>query len=166
MPSDLPLSMLANSFVASLLLQCAAAIPFEAPVSADSLTKESAYLKAEADKADVNNAIVKKVLGNGFQSFQQDAMTATYTYEASKSEQLVPFIQQVVGATDAVKDDVAASIIGAEWVTDGGGVKWNHHTLLYTATDQGSQGSMCNQSALSGTHRHLRIIQRGLRCDC
>jgi hypothetical protein len=127
------------------LLQFAAVLSI-APVSPDSLKHESGYLegKVDAEKANVNNSIVKAVLGNGFQYFEQDAATATYKYTADKSEALIPYIQQVIGATDAVADDVAASIIGAEYVTDGGGVQWNHHTLVYTATEAGSKGSSCN----------------------
>jgi hypothetical protein len=116
----------------------------EPHVTPGSLKSQSAYLKSEAEKANVNNPLVKAVLGNGFQYFEQDANTVTLKYDASKSESLVPYVQGLVGATDAVKDEVAAAVIGAEWVTDGGGVQWNHHTLLYSATDQGGQTSMCN----------------------
>ena len=116
--------MLGKSLVPCVLMLGKSLVWAEPPVSPQSLNDQSAWLKGEADKADVNNPLVKAVLGNGFQYFEQDASTATYKYSADKSEALVPFLQQVVGATDAVKDDVAASIIGAEWVTDGGGVKW------------------------------------------
>lgn len=113
-------------------------------VDTGSLHSQSQYLKNEAEKADVTNPLVKAVLGKGFESFHQDASTVTKKYDASKSESMVAYAQSFIGATDAVKDDIASAIIGGEWMTDGGEVNWNHHTLLYTATGQGSTGSKCN----------------------